>query len=233
MKLSVVVPCYNEEKNIPLLLEKFESCVPSKEMEVVIINNGSTDRSAEVIQKLLPQYPFARLVTVPVNKGYGYGILEGLKTCKSDFIGWTHADMQTDPRDVIKALDVINSSKNKNLFVKGNRKGRPFLDQFFTGGMSLFESIYLKQKLSDINAQPNIFPKSFFEEWETPPFDFALDLYALYMARIKRLQIKRFDVEFPERIHGKSHWNTGFASKWKFIKRTIVFSVKLKKRGIH
>lgn len=233
MKLSVVVPCYNEEKNIPILLERFGSCVPSKEMEVVIINNGSTDKSAEVLQKLIPQYPFTRLVTVPVNKGYGYGILEGLKTCKSDFIGWTHADMQTDPQDVIKALDVIKASKNKNLFVKGNRKGRPFLDRFFTGGMSFFESIYLKQQLSDINAQPNIFPKRFFEEWENPPYDFALDLYALYMARIKKLQIKRFNVEFPERIYGESHWNAGFASKWKFIKRTIDFSVKLKKKGIH
>lgn len=233
MKLSVVVPCYNEEKNIPLLLKRFESCVPLKEMEVVIINNGSTDDSAKVLKKLIPQYSFARLVTVPENKGYGYGILEGLKTCDSDFIGWTHADMQTDPKDVIKALNMIKASKNENIFVKGNRKGRPLLDRFFTGGMSLFESIYLKQQLLDINAQPNIFPKSFFDEWENPPFDFALDLYALYMAKVKKLQIKRFAVGFPERIYGKSHWNTGFVSKWKFMKRTIDFSVKLKSRGIH
>jgi hypothetical protein len=48
------------------------------------------------------------------------------------------------------------------------------------------------------------------------------------MARQKNLNIVRFDVVFPPRIHGESKWNTGFKSKVKFIKRTIDFSIKLK-----
>ena len=71
-----------------------------------------------------------------------------------------------------------------------------------------------------------------FLNWENPPKDFALDLYTLYMAKKKKLEVIRFDVLFPERIHGVSTWNSGFASKWKFIKRTINFSKELKKRGI-
>ena len=85
--------------------------------------------------------------------------------------------------------------------------------------------------LDNINAQPNIFPKIFYDEWENPPYDFSLDLYALYMARTKNLKVVRFPVLFPERIHGESKWNTGLQSKWKFIKRTIEFSVNLKKNG--
>jgi hypothetical protein len=49
------------------------------------------------------------------------------------------------------------------------------------------------------------------------------------MAKKKGLNVIRFDVIFPERLHGESSWNTGLASKWKFIKRTLDFSVKLKK----
>jgi len=49
------------------------------------------------------------------------------------------------------------------------------------------------------------------------------------MAQKNGLNIIRFDVIFPERLHGESSWNDGFASKWKFIKRTFDFSFKLKK----
>jgi len=228
MKLSIVVPCYNEEDNIPLILERFNDAIKREDVEVVLVDNGSTDGSAEVLSRLLPQYPFARTVKVPVNQGYGYGILQGLKECEGEYIGWTHADMQTDPADVLKALDLIEEEKGL-VFVKGNRRGRPLFDVFFTVGMSVFETCYLREKLYDINAQPNIFPKVFYQGWENPPHDFSLDLYALYMARKKGLRVVRFAVEFPKRLHGTSKWNTGLAAKWKFIKRTMEFSVKLKK----
>ena len=232
MRLSIVIPCYNEEKSIPLILEKFQSCINGEDMEVVLVNNGSTDGSADVLDELLPQYAFARMVLVPINKGYGYGILQGLKAAKGDFIGWTHADMQTDPSDVLKAYHILEERNwETKTYVKGNRKGRGVGDQFFTFGMSIFETLYLHKRLYDINAQPNIFAKTFFDSWKTPPHDFALDLYALYMAQARGLDVVRFDVSFPPRLYGSSHWNTGLASKWKFIKRTLSFSRKMKQIG--
>ena len=224
MKLSIVVPCYNEEQNIPLILNRFGEIIEREDIEVILVDNGSTDDSALVLAELLPKYAFARTVRVEVNQGYGYGILQGLR----QYIGWTHADMQTDPADILKALEIIEREQGL-VFVKGNRKGRPLFDVFFTAGMSLFETFYLHTKLYDINAQPNIFPRVFFDEWQNPPYDFALDLYALYMARRKNLKVIRFPVLFPERIYGESKWNTGLKAKWKFIKRTMEFSVKLKK----
>lgn len=230
MKLSVVVPCYNEEENIPLILERFGEIIEGDDIEVIFVDNGSTDNSAQVLSELLPGYPFARTVRVEVNQGYGYGILQGLRECRGEYIGWTHADMQTDPADIMRALAIIEEERGL-VFVKGNRKGRPLFDVFFTVGMSLFETCYLHRKLYDINAQPNVFPRVFFDGWENPPHDFSLDLYALYMAREKHLRVVRFPVLFPKRIHGESKWNTGLVSKWKFIKRTVEFSVGLKKNG--
>lgn len=228
MKLSIVVPCYNEEQNIPLILNRFGEIITREDIEVILVDNGSTDDSALVLSELLPKYPFAKTTRVEINQGYGYGILQGLKKCKGEYIGWTHADMQTDPADILKAFTIIEQEQGL-VFVKGNRKGRPLFDVFFTVGMSLFETCYLHMKLYDINAQPNIFPKVFFDGWKNPPHDFSLDLYALYMARRDGLKVIRFPVLFPERIYGESKWNTGFKSKWKFIKRTIEFSVKLKR----
>lgn len=228
MKLSVVVPCYNEKENIPLILERFNEAMTRADVEVILVDNGSTDGSAAVLDELLPRYRFARRVRVEVNQGYGYGILRGLRVCRGAYVGWTHADMQTDPADILKALAFIEAQTG-SVFVKGNRKGRPLFDVFFTVGMSVFESLYLGQWLWDINAQPNLFPRAFCARWKNPPKDFSLDLYALYMARKMRLRVIRFPVAFPERVHGESKWNTGLTAKWKFIKRTLDFSVKLKR----
>lgn len=231
IKLSIVVPCYNEAKNILLILEKFANVIKRPDIEILLVNNGSKDTSQEVFDQLIPKYSFAKVLKIEVNQGYGFGITSGLGEAKGEYIGYMHADMQTDPADTIKALEIIERQTNpEDCFVKGYRKGRSLLDQFFTIGMSLFETIYLSTKLWDINAQPNIFHRSFFENIrDNCPKDFSLDLYFLYMAKKKKLKIIRFDVMFPDRIYGSSNWNTGIASKYKFIKRTIQFSTKLKK----
>lgn len=231
MKLSIVVPCYNESKNIPLILEQFDQAIDRPDIEVVLVNNGSKDNSEKVLAELIPKYAFARVVKVDVNQGYGFGITAGLSAASGEFVGYTHADMQTDPADVLKALDIIEKEADpKNTYVKGDRKGRPFMDQFFTFGMSVFETFFMGKKLWDINAQPNIFHRDFFESLDDLPMDFSLDLYFLYQAQLRKMKVIRFDVVFPPRVHGESSWNTGLASKWKFIKRTLSFSLKLKKQ---
>ena len=230
MKLSVVIPCYNEEENIPLILKGIKVAVKRDDIELILVNNGSKDNTEKILNELALLYKFVRTVKVEVNQGYGFGILSGLKAARGEYIGWTHADLQTDPYDTIKALDIIEREGNpRNIYVKGRRRGRPLFDTFFTTGMSIFETMYLGEILWDINAQPNIFHRSFYEGWSNPPYDFSLDLYALYKAKKQRLKIVRFDVLFPERIHGESSWNTSLTAKWEFIKRTFDFSVKLKK----
>ncbi len=231
MRLTIIIPCYNEAKNIPLLLEKLDSVMNREDVGVMLVDNGSSDNTAEVMDELLPKYPFADRTKVEVNQGYGFGILSGLEKTTSDYIGWTHADMQTDPADLIKAMEIIEGRGfPENIFVKGLRKGRPLFDQVFTTGMSIFETLYLRRSLFDINAQPNIFHRKFYESWADPPHDFSLDLYVLFMARVNKLDLVHFPVLFPERIHGESHWNTSFGAKWKFIKRTLDFSTELKRR---
>ena len=125
MRLSVVVPCYNEQDNIPLILERFDNVVNRDDVEVILVDNGSTDNSGQVLSELLPNYRFARSIKVDVNQGYGSGILSGLHQATGEFIGWTHADMQTDPNDVIRALELLERQPDpENAYAKGLRQGR-------------------------------------------------------------------------------------------------------------
>jgi len=227
--ISIVIPCFNEEKNIPLVLARFDKIIGSKKIEVILVDNGSTDDSAQVLSKLLPKYSFAKLVKVKINQGYGFGILSGLRAAKGDYIGWTHADMQTDPKDVIRAMEIIEKSNSGSIFIKGKRLGRPFFDSLFTAGMAGLESLFFGTGLWEINAQPTLFPRDFFRRWKNPPHDFSIDLYAYVLAKRFELKIIRFPVRFPKRIYGVSSWNSGLRVKLKLIKRTLGYSWKLRK----
>jgi glycosyltransferase involved in cell wall biosynthesis len=229
MKISLIIPCYNESKNLPSLIERCRQ-LDSEIFEVIIVNNGSTDDTSKVLTSLMnSKYPFIKSIKVEINKGYGHGILCGLRSSTGNIIGWTHADLQTDPLDSNQVKNLIKKY-GENIFIKGQRYGRPISDVIFTIGMSVFESILLKKLLWDINAQPTFFPRNFFDEWDAPPDDFSLDLFAYYQAKKNNLKVIRFPVFFGKRLHGHSHWNIDLKSKWKFIKRTIQFSLTLRKR---
>lgn len=229
MKFSLVIPCYNEAENLSLLFSRCEKLTEQADIEVIFVDNGSTDNSPEVLQNLLQGNLKCRSIRVENNQGYGYGIISGLKATKGDIIGWTHADLQTDPLDVLQAIKLFEQH-GSNVFAKGRRYGRPLSDVIFTSGMSVFETILLWRPMWDINAQPTMFPRDFFDSWYNAPHDFSLDLYAYYQAMEHDLQVKRFPVLFGERAHGVSHWNVDFKAKRKFIHRTISFSLELKKR---
>jgi glycosyltransferase involved in cell wall biosynthesis len=230
-ELSIVVPCYNEEKNLPLIVERFaEVMTDDVDARVRLVDNGSTDGSAEVMQELAANNDFLYITTVEENQGYGYGIWRGLTEANGEFLCWTHADMQTDPGDTIKAYNLIRGQPDpKTCYVKGDRKGRPLVDTFFTMGMSVFETLLMGTRLRDINAQPNLFHRSLLDEVGDPPDGFSFDLYFYYTAKTLGYDVIRFDVEFPERIHGESNWDTSLIGKWKLIKRTVSYSLELKR----
>ena len=227
MNISLVIPCFNEAKNLPLLISRCEELINNYPMEIILVDNGSTDGSSNIIAK----NSLLKLVRIEENKGYGNGILQGLRDANGEILAWTHADLQTDPNDLISGLDYfLNSDNPQKIFVKGQRHGRPLLDSLFTLGMSIFETILLQKPMWDINAQPTVFHKSFFQLWEKPPIDFSLDLYAYFMAKKSELVIKRFPVKFSKRLHGQSNWNVSLMGKYKFIKRTLAYSLMLKRK---
>lgn len=231
MKLSVIIPCYNEAKNIPLILEKCASAFKGQPVEVVLVNNGSTDDSANVFVSQLanPAYAFAHVVTVDKNIGYGHGIMAGLRAATGDVLAWTHADLQTDPTDVWKAYqEFTRLNRPDRIIIKGQRVGRKFGDWFFTLGMSLIASTVLGKILYDINAQPKLFHRSFLPNLTGAPDDFSLDLYLLASAKRKGFQIVTIPVHFGQRIHGESKWAFSFRSRWKTVLRTIKYIFALR-----
>ena len=225
LRFSVVIPCYNEDKSLPELIEKAAQIAQIGHGEFIFVNNGSADNSSVILDEA--KRDGVKVVNLQVNRGYGGGILAGIEFAESPIVGWTHADLQTPLDDILRALELFTTDK---VFVKGYRKGRPFTNRVFSIAMGAFESILFGTKLREINAQPTLFHKSLTRFWD-PPSDFSLDLYAYLAAKRSNYFIKRFKVTFMKREHGASSWNTSYKSRYNFIKRTILYSFRLR-RGL-
>ena len=118
MMLSLVIPCYNEAKSLPSLIEKCQE-LTADDVEIILVDNGSSDNTPEILAPFEENEAGLRSVHLDVNTGYGSGILGGLKAAKGEIVGWTHADLQTDPADAITAFALYKKSQNpENLFVK-------------------------------------------------------------------------------------------------------------------
>ena len=136
-KLSIIVPCYNEEKALPFFFE--EICKHVKkinyEVEFVFVNDGSKDTTLEVLKNLKKENPNQTLKIVNFSRNFGKeaGILAGLKNSTGDYVVIMDADMQDPPYLLPSMLETL---KNENIdsvaTCRVDRKGEPLIRSFFS-----------------------------------------------------------------------------------------------------
>ena len=230
--LSVILPCYNESSNIVGIISSIKSALQGRnDVEIILVDNGSTDSTPQVMEQALQGEHNKQFKTLRIEKniGYGHGIMEGVRIASGEVIAWTHADLQTDPADVLEAYKIFfDHPEYPNCILKGRRVGRNPLDALFTGCMSILSTLLLRKHLSDVNAQPKMFHRDFLEKLTESPADFSLDLYLLFQARLHNFPILEYPVKFRKRLHGESKGGGSLKGKWKLIRRTLSYMLKLK-----
>jgi NDP-sugar pyrophosphorylase family protein len=233
--LSIVLPCYNEARTLPELLAAYRRAWEDLPAELVLVDNGSTDDTGAVLAALLarPEHAFARTVRVPVNRGYGHGIHTGLLAARGDYLAFSHADMQCPPADLFRAFAALLASPDpRNTLVKGSRRGwRGVLPTAITAGMSVLSSLVLGRVLTEINAQPKVFPRALLGRLTDPPDGFQYDLYVLYRARQAGMRLLSMPVTFGRRAHGVSRWAATLRSRLRTIRQSIAYVFRLRFAG--
>jgi glycosyltransferase involved in cell wall biosynthesis len=230
MKYSIVIPCYNEEDNLPNLIRSISEFAKGRDLEYVLVENGSKDNSFALMKDLTKDKDFIKIVKVETNQGYGYGLYQGIKSASGDFIGWIHADLQLPLSDVSQFLDRVDSyNGSEKLFLKGTRHNRSLVDYFFTYGMTCFESVLFGRWLFDIGAIPVFFDKSLSAILKRVPNDFSIELFIYNKAKEHGYKVERLPVHLLKREKGKSSWNTGLMSRIKQSIRIIKASFNIKK----
>jgi len=111
-RLSIVVPAYNEAARLPLTLPKMaEFCERHGSVEVLIVDDGSRDTTAAVVQEFAARHPFARLLQNPGNRGKGYSVRHGMEKAQGDWILSTDADLSSPLEEADKLLAAVEKEK--------------------------------------------------------------------------------------------------------------------------
>jgi glycosyltransferase involved in cell wall biosynthesis len=233
LRFELVLPAYNEEKSLSRLIARYAAAAASahftpESFQLIIVDNGSTDGSARVLNDLKksPNGAWFRTVTVPINKGYGHGLWTGLQTTTAPVVGMSHADEQCAPEDVFIAEKRLRES-GKNALVKGVRSGRNWKDRFVSRVFEGIARLRLNLNTYEINAQPKIFPRAMLASFREPPTTFAFDLYVMYQAQKNGYETVTIPVLFPPRVHGASRWAATFFSRYKTILGIIDYMGRL------
>lgn len=190
--LTIVLPCYNEAQNLPLFLPQLLKFAQQKNYKVIIVNDGSSDRSYELLCKFAVEYSLLTVVNHKVNRGYGGALKSGLMAVETMYAVTVDADGQHRLEDVEKCFECISSS-NADLVVgarTNNESGTyrtvgKFLIRLFA--RSLFEL-----PIKDLNSGMKCYRMSETKQYlELCPNSMAFsDVIALLMINDRRMVIE-------------------------------------------
>lgn len=235
IKLSIVLPSYNEGENLPQLIEGYRLALSGfSNVELILVNNGSTDDTAErlKIELAKPSQLSFKIANVPVNKGYGNGIMAGIAMSGGEYLAWSHADLQCLPQDVVNLYNAVMRRPNPRIcFGKGYRINKTERTGTLTKLQTFLYRIILGYNLTEINAQPKLFHRDFISEFHAPPLGYELDSYAYYKAVRKNMEIVTVDVYFYKRKAGKSKWAYSLHSRLYFMACNFIYLLKLRFMG--
>ena len=131
--LSIILPAFNEEDNLEPtmahLIETLEKC--NLDWQIILINDGSTDRTGEIVQSLTSGQLRIMVIHHKQNMGIGYCFREGIRNANKDIVTWLPADGENNPEDLFKYLILLEQTDIVVPFVR-NTQIRPLLRRFLS-----------------------------------------------------------------------------------------------------
>ncbi len=205
-EISVVIPMFNEEENIEAVVPPLASTLRDAglQFEIVIVDNGSRDTTAERAAKLADGDPNIKVVTVAENEGYGHGILRGFRASQGTRVAYMAGDGQIRPAD---ALRIFQTAVSRGLpFVKAKRYIRQDGPTRYLASLAFNALLRLRfgVKTWDANGTPKVMDAEILRRLQLSSKDFFID--AELTIKLKRLGIQPFEVPvvFYPRAKGKS-----------------------------
>jgi len=220
VELSIVVPCYNEEPNIQRLWREIKSVMDDQgiEWELILVDDGSQDRTGELIRELEKSEPRVKGVYHETNKGIVAGWRSGLAAAEGEIVVTTDADLQYLPADIPKLL--AKQRETGADLVQGWRRFSvrvPFWRRAISRSLSWLLNIVFSLKLKDVKSGFVAYRREAFADILNYRYDYReFQHFITAAAKAKGYRIEQVPVEFVERAAGES-----------FIKRPIRFMLRV------
>ena len=227
--LSVVIALYNEEENIPALFEKIRNALAGIDYELILVDDGSTDKSVAIIKKYIE--PDTKLVVLRKNYGQSAAMAAGIAAANGQYIATMDADLQNDPDDITAMLDklvagnwelVAGIRKNRQDKLLGRRLPSKIANKLIRNatGVTLHDyGCTLKIFTSDLARNLGLYGD--------------LHRFIPVLSALQGASMTEMEVKHHPRIYGKSKYGMGRTVKVMSDLLLILFMQKYFQRPMH
>lgn len=200
-KLSIIIPVYNQEKWVSASLSRISEVLDSTllEYEIVVVNDGSTDRTFDVLKKEQEQDSKIHVISYPANRGKGYAVREGVMRSKGSTVIFTDGDLDVSPEvikdyiDELGSFDLVVASKRHPLSRVKAPSSRKFLSRAFSVVVRLLVGIKLKDTQAGLKVGNGDALRLIFSVMQVRRYAFDVELFVI--ADLLQLKIKEMPIE--------------------------------------
>ena len=214
MKLSIIVPCYNEEKTIEEIIKKIKNIKFIKK-EIIIIDDYSTDRTKKILEKI--DNHEIKVLYNELNYGKGYSVRKGIKFSSGDIIIIQDADLEYDPEDINKLLEIAITEKKD--FVIGHRLMKTtikhpyfYFRELAVNSLTLLLNILYGTSIKDCACCYRLFTSDLWKNIDGKADEFEYDFSIICQAVKKTKNIGQCSVYYMSRTYEegkKCTWDVG------------------------
>jgi glycosyltransferase involved in cell wall biosynthesis len=214
--ISLVIPLFNEEENIPILAKQIEETMSAHNIqwECIWVDDGSTDKSWDSVLSLSKDH---RAIRLAKNSGQATAIMAGIDASRSDIIVTMDADLQNDPSDIPKLLDRLNSEIDVVCGFRVDRQDKLLTRKLPSRLANKLARKITKVPVTDLGCTLRVFRKDLVRNDRILGEMHRLFIVHLYLDGAR---IAEIPVNHRERIHGKSKY--GLERFFKFISDLIL-----------
>ena len=223
MKFTIVIPAHNEEKNIKICVRKVTAAVNCYDHEIIIVNDGSRDRTQEEAEKLVSGR--VSLINPPIgDNGFGKAVAAGMHAATGDFVVPVMADLSDEPKDIARMIRLAQTGKFD--VIVGNRftkrsliTGYPRIKLLANRLFNHLVSVLFKVPYKDLSNAFKMYSTAFLRSIKIEAKDFDLTIELPLKAIIKGMRI----TEIPNNWYGRK----AGSPKWKLQKVSRVYFNRL------
>jgi glycosyltransferase involved in cell wall biosynthesis len=203
LSLTITFPCYNEEANVERVTRAAVDVARrlTDDYEVLIVNDGSRDRTGEIADRLAAEIPGVRAVHNQPNRGYGGALSRGFRAASKNWIFYTDGDGQFDLNELPKLLPLLETHDIVSCY-RMNRQD-PLLRKLNAWAWSTLVNMLFHIGLRDIDCAFKIYPRTFIEQIEMHSTGALIDTEMLAKARNLGYRIAQLGVRHLPRTAGQ------------------------------
>ena len=229
MKLSVIIPCYNEVHTIESLLAAVRRA-PVAQMELVVVDDGSTDGTRDILQALAErQEPDLRILFHPFNQGKGAALRTGFQAASGDICIVQDADLEYDPQEFPLVIGPILDNKADVVFGSRFQGGRPHRVVYFWHRMgnsflTLLSNMFTDLNLTDMETCYKAFRREIIQSIKIRENRFGFEPEVTAKVAKLRCRIYEVGISYYGRTYDegkKIGWKDGVRAIWCILKYNL------------